>query len=833
MGKSQDSRRKVLKRNIQLFMLGWSMIVLASLWWRLDVQHDTFEEALHTEAEAMHSMDMQYRQWIIDNGGVYVPVSDKIQPNPWLSHVPERDVTTPSGKKLTLLNSSYLIRLVHEARKLNEDDVRGHIVSLHPINPVNAADAWERQALESFAHGGKESSSFDVMADGKSYYRYMKPMIVEQSCLKCHGEYGSKVGDVRGGVSVSIPVAQLLPVERRERNTIVGGHGLIWLFGMFGLFLGGQWQGRAIDKIEKSEAELELLTNSMTHAMYGQDMGGYCTFINQAGIKALGYDSADELLGKRMHDLVHHSWPDGKPHPYEECPTVRAVRGGKPVYVEGETLWRKDGSPLVTDYWAYPVLKDGYLHGTVITFIDIGEQLRLKSELKYSKMLLDAIVENIPAMVFLKRASDLRFELFNRAGEQLLGYSRDDLLGKNDYDFFTKEQADAFTESDREVLNSHQVMEVQQEPIKTADGTDKWLHTLKVGLYDESGTPSHLLGISLDISRRKQAEDELRESEAQLIEAQHMAHIGDWQLDLTNNRLECSDEMLRILEIESQQFEDTYEGLLKWVHPDDLAVVERALAGMKQQQSFEFEHRLVMKDGRIKYVQEKCQPVPGEDGKPVCAKGTIQDVTATHFAERALREQQQMLEQALEGTIRTASVAVELRDPYTAGHQRRVAELSCAIAREMGFDEVRMRGLRLGAQIHDIGKIGVPAEILSKPSKLTPIELQMAQRHAEMGYEIIKDVKFPWPIVEIVYQHHERIDGSGYPQGLKGEQISLEARIVAVADVVEAMLSHRPYRTAQPLQDALDEITANRGTFYDEQVVDACVRVMTAGFEFG
>jgi putative nucleotidyltransferase with HDIG domain len=189
-------------------------------------------------------------------------------------------------------------------------------------------------------------------------------------------------------------------------------------------------------------------------------------------------------------------------------------------------------------------------------------------------------------------------------------------------------------------------------------------------------------------------------------------------------------------------------------------------------------------------------------------------------------------EQSLEGTIHTVSMAVELRDPYTGGHQRRVADLACSIASQMGLDENCIHGVRLGAMIHDIGKIGVPAEILSKPSKLTPVEMQLIREHAAMGYNILKDIKFPWPIAEIAHQHHERIDGSGYPNRLRGEAILLEARIVAVADVVESMASHRPYRPTLGLQAAIDEIKNNRGTLYDSRVVDACLEVLASGFEF-
>jgi PAS domain S-box-containing protein/putative nucleotidyltransferase with HDIG domain len=179
----------------------------------------------------------------------------------------------------------------------------------------------------------------------------------------------------------------------------------------------------------------------------------------------------------------------------------------------------------------------------------------------------------------------------------------------------------------------------------------------------------------------------------------------------------------------------------------------------------------------------------------------------------------------LQETISAVAKAVGARDAYTAGHQVRVAELAAAIAREMNLEEERIEGIRMGATIHDIGKINLPAEILSKPSKLTDIEYSLIKGHAQVGHDILKDVHFPWPVADIVFQHHERVDGSGYPQGLKGDEICLEARIVAVADVVEAMLSHRPYRASLGIDAALDEIREHRGSWFDEQAVDACLEL--------
>ncbi len=186
---------------------------------------------------------------------------------------------------------------------------------------------------------------------------------------------------------------------------------------------------------------------------------------------------------------------------------------------------------------------------------------------------------------------------------------------------------------------------------------------------------------------------------------------------------------------------------------------------------------------------------------------------------------QKQLYQALESTIDAMSKTMEWRDPYTAGHQRKVAEIATAIGREMGLDEDKLKGIHLGCLVHDMGKVAVPSEILTKPSKLTNLEMQMVRQHVQTSYDILKDIPFFWPIAEMVFQHHERLDGSGYPRGLKGDQIILESRILGVADTVEAMSSHRPYRAAIGLDAALKIVEDGRGILFDEAVVDACLRL--------
>ncbi|MFH2012498.1 MAG: HD domain-containing phosphohydrolase [Pseudomonadota bacterium] len=215
----------------------------------------------------------------------------------------------------------------------------------------------------------------------------------------------------------------------------------------------------------------------------------------------------------------------------------------------------------------------------------------------------------------------------------------------------------------------------------------------------------------------------------------------------------------------------------------------------------------------------------------LCLRENLEKMVQERTEE--LRGALQKLRKNIDGIIQAVAMTVESRDPYTAGHQKRVADLAYAIASEMKLIEEQVEGTRIAGIVHDLGKVSVPTEILSKPGDLNETEFGLIKGHAETGYNILKNVEFTWPIAEIAYQHHERIDGSGYPLGLFYEDILIEARILGVADVVEAMISHRPYRPALGVDKALDEILKNRGTFYDPDVVDACLNIFKEkGFKF-
>lgn len=262
------------------------------------------------------------------------------------------------------------------------------------------------------------------------------------------------------------------------------------------------------------------------------------------------------------------------------------------------------------------------------------------------------------------------------------------------------------------------------------------------------------------------------------------------------------------------------------IHPDDRPAVTAVLEKLPQTGEFELEYRIRDAQGAWHWLRDRSVTVEQRDNGDLLIEGIASDITES-------KQRLQQRRSALHRTIQVVASTLEMRDPYTAGHQRRVAELAVAIAGKLGWDEERIEGLRVCGVLHDIGKIAVPTEILTKPGKLSPVEYELIQGHVQAGYELLHPIDFPWPVAEAVHQHHERLDGSGYPQGLRGEQIIGEARLLAVADVVEAIQTHRPYRASLGIDEALDVIRAGRGRLFDPEAVDACIALCAEdGFAF-
>jgi PAS domain S-box-containing protein/putative nucleotidyltransferase with HDIG domain len=325
----------------------------------------------------------------------------------------------------------------------------------------------------------------------------------------------------------------------------------------------------------------------------------------------------------------------------------------------------------------------------------------------------------------------------------------------------------------------------------------------------------------------QQRTQELATSERRLKQAQGMALLGSWEYTLKEDRLDWSEEIYGLFGLKKEEFSGSYDDFLQRVHPDDRAQVEHAYReAVAVKRPYDQTHRIIRADnGAIRYLREQADPVTNGEGETVGSFGTSQDITDLMEADQERQLYLMKFRHALKQTIEAVAATLEKRDPYTAGHQRNVALLAEAIAVEMGLADELVEGIRLGSSIHDIGKIHIPAEILNRPGKLSAEEFNMIKTHAIQGYEILKDVDFPWPVAGMIRQHHERLNGSGYPDGLKEDEILLESKIIAVADVVEAMASHRPYRPALGLEPALEELVRGRGDLFDPVVVDSCLRL--------
>ncbi len=449
-----------IKINSILLSLLWTGLLSVLLF--LNIQETQKHPIEHAENQAKSLIDsaISFRSWATNFGGVYVHPTEKYPPNSYLK-LPERDITTNDGEKLTLINPAYMMRQVFQDF-YGKDGINGHITSLKLLNPNNKPDAWEHKSLLAFERGSEQETTVEQRPNGSKIFRYMRPLYVEEKCLKCHGEQNYKVGDVRGGISTFVELKKGEAIAAKSIKSLIWTYGIVWIVGLVGIF------------------------------------------------------------------------------------------------------------------------------------------------------------------IFFRRSIMLEAE-------------RDQKI--------------------------------------------------------------NLLNVS-----------------------EHLAREFISGMSVLSN---------------------------------------------------------------------------------------------------------------LEETLRAISTMLEKRDPYTAGHQQRVADLAEKIALELGLSKEQAHAIRLTGIVHDIGKIQVPAEVLNKPGKLTDIEFSLIKLHPQTGYDILKGIKFPWPIAEAVLQHHERLDGSGYPQGLKADQIIIEARIIAVADTVEAMSSHRPYRPGLGLEAALAEIEKSRGKLLDPIIVDACLRLFKdQGYKF-
>jgi len=455
---------------------------------------------------------------------------------------------------------------------------------------------------------------------------------------------------------------------------------------------------------------------------------------------------------------------------------------------------------------------------TDITSWNLAQQAQRENEEKY-RTILETTEEGYYEI-------DLagNFTFFNDPVCALLGYSENELRGMNNRQYTSRETARKVFQAFNKVYRTGRPTKEFDWEIIRKDGTKRYIEQSASLKKDSSGKPIGFRGIIHDITERKQMEDALRKSEENFRHSLDDSPLGVRIVTEEGETLYANQAILDI-------YGYTYVDELKNT-PLHKRYTAESYADFQQRQEKrlmgeagppEYEISIVRKDGEVRHVLALRKEIFWNGQKRY--QIIYQDITERRKAELKLQETLHTLRKSINTTIQVLGIASEARDPYTAGHQRRVADLARAIATEMKLPQDTIEGIRMAGAIHDIGKISIPSEILCKPTTLSELEFSLIKSHCQYSYEIIKDVESPWPLADIVYQHHERMDGSGYPRSLKGEDILIEARIIAVADVVEAIISYRPYRPALGIEIALAEIENNAGTLYDVEAVSACLKL--------
>ncbi|MDD5723145.1 MAG: PAS domain S-box protein [Syntrophales bacterium] len=372
---------------------------------------------------------------------------------------------------------------------------------------------------------------------------------------------------------------------------------------------------------------------------------------------------------------------------------------------------------------------------------------------------------------------------------------------------------------------------VELECIKK-DGSTVWTETMSNPLINDAGQHIGFLSITRDISKRKHTQEILQKSEERYRNILESIEESYFELDLAGNFTFFNDAACRmtgyspeeLLGMNSKRYTTTETA-------QQLNKTFKKIYATGKTEKIE-NYQVIRKDGSVRINNMSASLLLDSAGRPIGFRGVARDVTEHRKRERELKESYDNVQHMLEETVRTLAFTVEVRDPYTAGHQRRVAQLADAISLKMELPLEEAMGVRMAALIHDVGKVQIPGELLSKPGPLSSNEMDLVRTHPAVGSSILQEIQFPWPISDIVLQHHGRLDGSGYPH-IDGSEMSTAAKIIAVADVVEAMVSHRPYRSALGMDKAIEEISNNKGTLYDTEAVEACLSLLTEnGFTF-
>jgi PAS domain S-box-containing protein len=640
---------------------------------------------------------------------------------------------------------------------------------------------------------------------------------------------------------------------------------------------------RAEEKLRESEEQYRTLVENASDIVFRLDDTGHITFVNPAAIRITGYEE-EEIIGRHYPTFIRPDMQEeaikffgrqfvkGIPNTYSEYPVI--MKDGREIWFGQNTqLIFRDGKVIAFQAVARDItdrkrsedklissekrLRDfNELQGLMLQPNPIEQKLKLVTETVVRIVGADfvriwmikpgdrcqagCIHAQMSEGPHICRFRDRCLHLIASSGRYTHTNGRDHsrvpfgsykigmIAAGEESKFLIKEVTNDPRVHNHMWAKELGLMSFAGYQLVDANGTSNGV--LALFSKQEITTEEDLLlqGIAdatSQVLQSAQAEDELRESEERLRDI--MFSIADWVWEVDENGVYTYSSQKG-----SDFFGESRRDIIgktpfDFMPPDEAKRVAAIFSEIVANKApiKDLENWNIQRNGERICLLTNGVPILDKEGNLKGYRGVDKDITERKQSEKQLQDTLENLRKSFDTIIQVMVSAVEARDPYTSGHQIRSADLARSIAKEMGLPQEKIDAIRMAGSIHDVGKLSIPAEILSKPTKLAELEFSMIKEHARKGFDMLKDVESPWPLAEIVYQHHERMDGSGYPRNLKGEEILIEARILTVADVVEAMASHRPYRAGLGIDAALNEIEKNRGIFYDNAVADACLRL--------
>ena len=463
----------------------------------------------------------------------------------------------------------------------------------------------------------------------------------------------------------------------------------------------------------------------------------------------------------------------------------------------------------------FPIMNEnGNIKHIIGMHEDATERKRATDLLKKSEEKYRSVVDNANQAIVVIQDEKIAFA--NPKTCKVSKYSIEELTGKPFIEILHPDDREIASKLQQKNVNREPVPDIYPFRVVDKEGEINWIEVNAVPI-DWQGKPA-TLNFATDITEKVTTEQQMMVKDSALTSSINAIALADLHGKLTY----VNPSFLNLWGYKNSSEILGKYGTELWQNSVDIHKTRKSLL---KKGIWTGELTASRQDGSTFIVQVSAQIIKDPDGKPLCAMASFIDITGRKKAEDDVLSSHQQMTKNMEDTVQAMAMTVEYKDRYTASHQRRVAQLARAIADEIGMDENKKVGLYLAGLVHDIGKLRVPAEILSNPGKLSEAEFSMIKLHPQTGFDILKEVQFQWPLAQIVHQHHERINGSGYPLGLKEDDIYLESKILAVADVVEAMASHRPYRPSLGIEAALDEISQHRGTLYDPVIVNACLHL--------